>query len=85
MSRNSPKTFLPQECARHACGGPQPIDCKYSNWNQWGDCDKCNGALAVDLLIEELKIGLGHFLKEFLEMEFNMEFLFMEHKSWFFI
>lgn len=32
-----------KECARHACGGPAPIDCKYSSWNQWGDCDKCNG------------------------------------------
>lgn len=32
-----------KECARHACGGPAPIDCKYSSWNHWGDCDKCNG------------------------------------------
>eukprot|EP00438_Fugacium_kawagutii_P024651 Skav213930 [mRNA] locus=scaffold2679:8517:12974:- [translate_table: standard] len=38
-----------KECARHACGGPAPIDCKYSSWNQWGDCDKCNGVLAIQI------------------------------------
>lgn len=32
-----------KECNRHACGGPEPVDCTYSSWKQWGDCDKCNG------------------------------------------
>jgi len=47
--RNTPDFLrhLRQECARHACGGPAPIDCKYSSWNHWGDCDKCNGFLAM--------------------------------------
>ena len=43
--------FLRQECARHACGGPAPIDCKYSSWNHWGDCDKCNGFLAMRIVM----------------------------------
>ncbi|CAJ1402607.1 unnamed protein product [Effrenium voratum] len=32
-----------KECNRHMCGGPEPVDCLFSPWKEWGDCDKCNG------------------------------------------
>lgn len=32
-----------QECARHSCGGVEPVDCKMGDWEEWGSCDKCDG------------------------------------------
>lgn len=32
-----------KECARHDCGGPQPKDCVFGEWEEWGACGKCSG------------------------------------------
>ncbi|CAE8589234.1 unnamed protein product, partial [Polarella glacialis] len=32
-----------KECARHECAGPQPVDCKFGAWEDWGACGKCSG------------------------------------------
>eukprot|EP00930_Biecheleria_cincta_P073322 TRINITY_DN6062_c0_g2_i1.p1 TRINITY_DN6062_c0_g2~~TRINITY_DN6062_c0_g2_i1.p1 ORF type:complete len:1830 (-),score=240.41 TRINITY_DN6062_c0_g2_i1:94-5583(-) len=32
-----------KECARHSCDGPQPKDCIFGEWEQWGACGKCSG------------------------------------------
>jgi len=32
-----------KECARHSCLGPQPKDCVFGDWEQWGACGKCSG------------------------------------------
>lgn len=32
-----------KECARGECGGPAPSDCKFGEWEDWGECDKCSG------------------------------------------
>lgn len=32
-----------KECARNDCNGPNPVDCAFGTWEEWGACDKCNG------------------------------------------
>merc|ERR1719163_2116911 len=32
-----------QECGRQPCPGPAPQDCKLGDWQEWGECGKCNG------------------------------------------
>lgn len=31
------------ECARQSCGGPEPKDCIFAEWEEWGACGKCSG------------------------------------------
>mmetsp|Transcript_104306 Transcript_104306/g.185437 ORF Transcript_104306/g.185437 Transcript_104306/m.185437 type:complete len:1642 (-) Transcript_104306:206-5131(-) len=32
-----------EECARGSCGGPEPLDCVFGEWKDWGECGRCNG------------------------------------------
>ena len=31
------------ECAPGVCPTPHPVDCIWSQWTDWGECDKCDG------------------------------------------
>lgn len=31
------------ECARVSCGGPEPKNCIFGEWQEWASCRKCNG------------------------------------------
>lgn len=32
-----------KECERRSCGGPQAVDCLLGDWEDWHQCDKCDG------------------------------------------
>uniref|UniRef100_A0A7S4VRZ9 Spondin-like TSP1 domain-containing protein n=1 Tax=Alexandrium monilatum TaxID=311494 RepID=A0A7S4VRZ9_9DINO len=32
-----------RQCAVEACQGPEPVDCVYGEWQDWGACAKCDG------------------------------------------
>lgn len=32
-----------RQCAMAECPGPEPVDCEYGDWQDWGACGKCGG------------------------------------------
>jgi hypothetical protein len=52
-----------EECNRHSCGG-KPVDCKLTDWHEWGACSKCGGIKKRFRHIKEHPSGGGDSCKE---------------------